>query len=106
MEGPLIYRGACIFFLPSGTMSHTVLILQVTWRLGGRRIEFERRRSRGLRSTQSLNRDVSGKKAATNRKKRWPFSPPNKTNTFMFSFSGTVVEATWTNEKEKIFFGA
>ena len=46
---------------------------------------------------------MSGKKAATNRKKIWPFSPPNKTNAFMSSFSGTGVEATWTNEKEKNF---
>ena len=44
-------------------------LLQATWTHKGRRIEFERRRSRGLRSTRSLNRDVSGKKAATNRKK-------------------------------------
>ena len=36
---PLIYRGAFLFFLPCGTMAHTVLTLQVMWRHGGRRIE-------------------------------------------------------------------
>ena len=38
---PLIYRGAFHFFLPCGTMSHTILTLQVTWRRDERRIELE-----------------------------------------------------------------
>ena len=35
---PLIYRGEILFFLPCGTMSHTVLTLQVTWTHGERPI--------------------------------------------------------------------
>ena len=66
---PLIYRGECIFFFRVGLCPTRVFLLQATWTHKGHRIEFERLRSRGLRSTRSLNRDVSGKKAATNRKK-------------------------------------
>ena len=33
---PLIYRRAFLFFLPCGTMSHTILLLQDTWQRAGR----------------------------------------------------------------------
>ena len=52
----LIYRGQFLFFLPCGTMSHTVLTLQDAWRHDGRRIQLgliAGRRSRGPESTRS-----------------------------------------------------
>ena len=53
---PLIYRSIFFLFLPCGTMSHTVLTLQGTWRHDGRQIRtttIARHRSRGLESTRS-----------------------------------------------------
>ena len=51
---PLIYRRAFLFFLPCGTMSHTILLLQDTWRRTRRSILSKWLRSRGPESTRSL----------------------------------------------------
>ena len=50
---PLIYRGAAFFFFRVGLCPTRHLSLQVTWRLIGRSMQPERRRSRGPESTRS-----------------------------------------------------
>ena len=80
---------------------HDTYRLQVTWRLIRRWIRSERRRSHGHESTRSSNRDVSGRKAAANEKKRRNFLPPNKAKRLFFR---AAVETTWTNEKKEVLF--
>ena len=76
-------------FLPCGTMFHTVLTLQATWRLGGRQIRSERRRSsrrrrsRGPESTRSSSKHVRKKSLS----KGW---------------SNDLPHATWHPEKRPI----
>ena len=55
-SSPLFNRVLRLYFFRVGLCSHTVLTLQATWRLGGRRIGSERRRSRGPESTRSPDR--------------------------------------------------
>ena len=53
-SSPLFNHVLPLYFFRVGLCSTRSYLLQVTWRLGGRRIGSERRRSRGPESTRSL----------------------------------------------------
>ena len=52
-SSPLFNHVLPLYFFRVGLCSHTILTLQATWRLGGRRIGSEQRRSHGPESTRS-----------------------------------------------------